>query len=174
MKILLIVRHAKSSWKDPHLADHQRPLNKRGQKAAPEMGRRLQKRGVQPDIVVSSDARRAMDTAVSMAQRLGVPPKAIQKNPDLYHGAPDRILAIVHRFNDQWRQVMVVGHNPGLTEMANRFIPHAIANIPTAGVLELRFRTHSWHDIHRNNLKFSLFDFPKDKYDLKLSVITAP
>ena len=163
MKILLIVRHAKSSWKDPHLVDHQRPLNKRGKKAAPEMGRRLKKRGVRPDMIVSSDARRAMDTAVSMAEIIGVSPKAIRQTPELYHGAPDRILAVVHQFNDQWKRVMLVGHNPGLTEMANRFIPRPIANIPTAGVVELRFNTRSWRNIDRDNLAFSSFDFPKNK-----------
>jgi len=163
MKILLMVRHAKSSWKDPDLADHQRPLNKRGKKDAPKMGGRLQKRGVRPDIIVSSDARRAMDTAVAMAEKLGLAPKAIRQTPELYHGAPDRILAVVHQFEDGWKQVMVVGHNPGLTEMANRFTPRPIANIPTAGVVELRFNTRSWRNISRDNLAFSSFDFPKNK-----------
>ncbi|WP_319407953.1 histidine phosphatase family protein [uncultured Desulfosarcina sp.] len=163
MKILLIVRHAKSSWKDHDLADHQRPLNNRGKKAAPEMGRRLLKRGVQPDIIISSDARRAMDTAVSMAKIMGVSSKAIRQNPDLYHAAPDRILAVVHQLEDEWKQVMVVGHNPGLTEMANRFTRRPIANIPTAGVVELRFQTRSWRNIDQDNLAFSSFDYPKNR-----------
>ncbi len=81
MKILLIVRHAKSSWKDPHLVDHQRPLNKRGKKAAPEMGRRLKKRGERPDMIVSSDARRAVDTAASMAENHRRAPKGDPANP---------------------------------------------------------------------------------------------
>ena len=163
MKILLIVRHAKSSWKDPHLVDHQRPLNKRGKKAAPEMGRRLKKRGERPDMIVSSDARRAVDTAASMAEIIGVPPKAIRQTPELYHGTPDRILAVIHQFNDQWKRVMLVGHNPGLTETANRFIPDPIANIPTAGIVELRFNVPSWRNIDRGNLTFNSFDFPKNK-----------
>ncbi|WP_372682360.1 histidine phosphatase family protein [Desulfosarcina sp.] len=163
MKVLLIVRHAKSSWKDPHLADHQRPLNERGQKAALEMGKRLKKRGVRPDVIVSSDARRAMDTAVSIAKILKVSPKAIRQTPELYHGTPDRIIAVTHQFDDQWKRVMVVGHNPALTEMANRFVPCPIANIPTAGVVELRFNTPSWRNIDRDNLAFSSFDFPKNK-----------
>lgn len=163
MKTLLMVRHAKSSWKDPDLADHQRPLNKRGKKAAQEMGRRLLKRRVRPDMIVSSDARRAMDTAVSMAEILGVPPQAIRQDPDLYHAAPDRILAVVHQFEDEWKQVMVVGHNPGLTEMVNRVSPHPIADIPTAGIFELRFNTRSWRNVDRDNLAFSSFDFPKNK-----------
>lgn len=162
MKTLLIVRHAKSSWKDSNLVDHQRPLNKRGKKAAPEMGRRLKKRGVSPDMIVSSDARRAVDTAASMAEILGLSPKATQQTPELYHGEPDRILAVIHQFDNQWKSVMLVGHNPGLTETVNRFIPVPIANIPTAGVVELRFNTRSWRNIDRDNLEFSWFDFPKN------------
>jgi len=163
MKILLIVRHAKSSWKDPHLVDHQRPLNKRGKKAAPEMGRRLKKRGVRPDMIVSSDARRAVDTAAAIAEAIGVSPKAIRQTPELYHGASDRIIEVVRQLKDKWKRVMLVGHNPGLTEMANRFTPDPIANIPTAGVVELMFNTRSWRNIDRDNLEFSWFDFPKNK-----------
>lgn len=163
MKTLLIVRHAKSSWKDPALLDHQRPLNKRGKKAAPEMGKRLRKKGLWPDIIISSDARRAMDTAVSMAEMLILSPKLIRQNPAFYHSTPDRILDAVHQFEDKWKQVMLVGHNPGFTELANRFYPHTIANLPTAGVVELRFKTGVWRRIHRDNLDFSSFDFPKNK-----------
>jgi phosphohistidine phosphatase len=163
MKILLMVRHAKSSWKDPSLVDHQRPLNKRGQKTAPEMGRRLQKRGVRPDVIVSSDAIRAVDTAVAMAKIMGARPKAIRQIPELYHGSPDRILTVVQQFDDRWERVMLVGHNPGLTDMVNRLTPDPIANIPTAGVVELRFNTRSWRSIDRDNLEFSWFDFPKNK-----------
>jgi phosphohistidine phosphatase len=163
MKTLLIVRHAKSSWKAPRLTDHHRPLNKRGKKAAPEMGRRLKKRGVIPDAIVSSDARRAMDTAVPIAETLGLSNTAIHQEPELYHAGSDHILDIVRQFPDQWNQVMVVGHNPGFTELANLFYPSHIANLPTAGVVELRFNASSWKRIHRDNLAASSFDFPKNK-----------
>jgi phosphohistidine phosphatase len=163
MKTVFIMRHAKSSWKDTHLADHQRPLNKRGKKAAPEMGKRLNERGVRPDAIVSSDARRAMETAASMAAMLGLSSNDIQEDPDLYDAPPNRILSVIHRFMDNWKQVIVVGHNPGLTELANRFYPYPIANIPTAGIVELGFKIASWLEIDRENLEFSSFDFPKNK-----------
>jgi phosphohistidine phosphatase len=114
-------------------------------------------------MIVSSDARRAVDTAVSMADRLGLDPKSIRQDPAFYHATPDCILDAIHRFEDRWNRVMVVGHNPGFTELANRFYPHAIANIPTAGIVELRFKTRSWRRIHRDNLESSSFDFPKNK-----------
>ena len=163
MKTLLLVRHAKSSWKDPRLSDHQRPLNKRGKKAAPEMARRLKGLGLQPDVIVSSDARRALDTAAAMAEGLDLPKEVIRPMPELYGAASSEILEIVLQFDDSWQQAMVVGHNPGFTELANRFYPQTIANVPTAGVVELRFDASSWRQIRRNNLEFSRFDFPKNK-----------
>jgi phosphohistidine phosphatase len=163
MKTLLLVRHAKSSWKDARLSDHQRPLNKRGKKAAPEMARRLKRLGLKPDVIVSSDARRALDTAAAMAEGLGLPKEVVRPMSELYGAASKEILEIALRFDEGWQQVMVVGHNPGFTELTNRFYPHFIANVPTAGVVELRFDASSWRQISRENLEFSRFDFPKNK-----------
>ena len=162
MKTLYLMRHAKSSWKDHHLADHQRPLNQRGKKAAPEMGRRLKKKGVQLDAIVSSDAIRAMDTAAAVAEILELPPKAIRHTGDLYHATPDQILDVVYRLKNQWNQVMVVGHNPGLTELVQRLYPEPIASVPTAGIVELRFDVSSWQRIDSAKLAFSTFDCPKN------------
>ena len=141
--------------------DHQRPLNKRGKKAGPKMGKRLKKKGVRPDAIITSDARRALDTAVLMAESMGAPSDIIRANPELYHAPPDGILDIVHHFPDGWNQVMVVGHNPGMTELANWFYPQHIANIPTAGVVELQFEAKGWGDIDRDKLTYSFFDYPK-------------
>ena len=163
MKTLILMRHAKSSWKDPDLVDHQRPLNKRGKKNAPEMGRRLKKKGSTPDAIVSSDARRALDTAAAVAAKLNLSANAIHQSEALYHASPDRILDVIRQIPDKWKRVMVVGHNPGFTELANRFVAHPIANIPTAGIVELRFDAPSWRHIGSDNLKSSSFDYPKNK-----------
>ena len=96
---------------------------------------RLKKRGVRSDMIVSSDARRAVDTAASMAEIIGLSPKAIRQTPELYHGISDRILAVIHQFNDQWKRVMLVGHNPGFTEIANRFIPTPLPTFPPPALL---------------------------------------
>ena len=163
MKSLYLMRHAKSSWKQPELDDHQRPLNKRGKKAAPEMGRRLNQRGILLDAIVSSDARRAMDTAAAVAKTVGLAFNDIHPDAGLYHASPNRILHAIGRLDDQWKRVMLVGHNPGFTELANRFYPQVIANVPTAGIVFLRFETSSWKHINRNNMTFSDFDYPKKK-----------
>lgn len=162
MKTLFIMRHAKSSWKDPRLDDHRRPLNKRGKKTAPTMGQRLKEKGVQLDVIVSSDARRAVDTAASVAGVLGLSSEDIREMPELYHASPDRILDIVKAFPDHWKQVMLVGHNPGLTELANRYLSPPIASIPTAGIVELRFESLLWREIEPACLGLSWLDFPKN------------
>lgn len=163
MKTLYLMRHAKSSWKDPGLLDHQRPLNKRGKKAAPEMGRRLKAQGVLLDVIVSSDAKRAIDTAAAVANALHLPPKMIYQTAELYHASAEEVLGVVYRFKEKWKRAMIVGHNPGFTDVANRFHANPRFNIPTAGIIELRFNTTSWRHIHRDRLDFSAFDFPKNK-----------
>lgn len=162
MRALYLMRHAKSSWKDPRLVDHERPLNKRGKKDAPEMGRRLRARGAVLDVIVTSDARRAVDTAIAMADGLGLLRKAIRTNAKLYHAAPDQVLEVVRQLDDNWPQVLLVGHNPGLTELVNRLYPDPIANVPTAGIVVLGFDTQSWRQIDRDRLAVSSFDFPKN------------
>ncbi len=166
MKHLFIIRHAKSSWKDSRLTDHQRLLNKRGKKAGLKMGERLKRKGVLPDAIIASDARRAIDTAALIAEAMGLSLKIIRTNPELYHAPADGILDIIHHFSDAWNQVMVVGHNPGMTQLANWFYPQHIANVPTAGIVELQFKTNSWGLIHQDKLIYSSFDYPK-KYERK-------
>lgn len=163
MKTLYIMRHAKSSWKDPGLPDHQRPLNKRGKRNVPDMGARLTARKVKPDLIVSSDARRALDTIIPIAKRIGLNPKMIRREAALYHASQAQILKLVKGLDDRFRQVMVVGHNPGLNDLANRFLPHPIANLPTAGIVELTFDVDVWHVIDPTRLVHGSLDFPKNK-----------
>lgn len=163
MKTLYLMRHAKSSWKDPRLKDHQRPLNKRGKRAAADMGARFKARGLRPDLLLSSDARRALDTARAICRALDMPPSEIQAEPGLYLATPERILSIVHGLDDRWQRVMLFGHNPGFTDVANLFYPQPIANLPTAGMVELVFDIRHWQDIDRQRLVGSSFDFPKNK-----------
>ncbi|WP_419661132.1 SixA: phosphohistidine phosphatase [Desulfosarcina variabilis str. Montpellier] len=163
MKTLYILRHAKSSWKDPSLSDHQRPLNKRGKRNVPDMGARLKARRIKPDLIISSDARRALDTAVPIARMIGVDPTTIRHQPALYHATQAQILKLVKGLDDRFRQVMVVGHNPGLTDLANRFLSQTISNLPTAGIVELQFDVDAWQAIDSIHLVHSSEDFPKNK-----------
>ena len=148
MKELILVRHAKSSWKDPALSDHERPLNRRGKRDAPEMGERLARSGYDPDLIVSSSAVRALDTArTTLAGKLGYPRASIAVEERLFHAGVADLLHVIQGVDDSVDILMLFGHNPGLTDFANHIGPREIFNMPTCAVLHLRFR--GGHLVHR-------------------------
>jgi phosphohistidine phosphatase len=163
MKTLYVMRHAKSSWKDTRIEDHQRPLNPRGKRNVKDMGGRFKARGMRLDHIVSSDARRTMDTADALVDILGLDPAVVRPEPGLYAATESQITDIVKQLDDRWHRVMIVGHNPGLTQFANRVYPQSISNLPTAGVVELHFDVHAWRDIDRRLVVLSDLDYPKNK-----------
>ncbi len=161
MKRLYLLRHAKSSWKDPELADYDRPLNKRGKRDAPFMGQRLKKQGVRPDIILSSPAKRARRTAKLIAQEIDYPPKQIQWLESLYAAGSESMLQIISEIDDGFSQVLLVGHNPGLTDLAERLTGTLVDNIPTAGVMAIDFEIESWANMMEGSGTVVFFDYPK-------------
>src|SRR5688572_32706614 len=119
MKTLYVVRHAKSCWADPGQEDFERPLNDRGKRDAPRMGKRLKEKDVNPDIMLSSPAKRALSTCKRIADVLNYEKEKIKTEPDLYHANDDTILSIVQRLKDKHNIAMIFGHNPGLTDFVN-------------------------------------------------------
>ena len=162
VKTLYLMRHAKSSWKNPRLEDHERPLNKRGKRDVPVMGKRLSSRSIHLDRIVSSDARRALDTSILIGKYLGLDASTIQRERRLYLASREEILDFVKGLENAWRQVMLVGHNPGLHDAANLFVVPPIRKLPTAGIVTLVFDIDSWHEIDPKRLFYSDFDFPKN------------
>lgn len=162
MKTLYLMRHAKSSWKDPMLQDHQRPLNKRGKRNVPVMGKRLSARSVHLDRIITSDARRALDTARPIGEWIGLNSSDVQSVPLLYHASQKELLDFVRGLEDAWQQVMIVGHNPGLHDVANLFYTPPIHKLPTAGIVTLVFDIDRWKKIDPKRLIYSGFDFPKN------------
>ncbi len=116
MKELLLIRHAKSDWDHPGLADHDRPLNARGLRDAPAMAAALKQRGVRPDRIVSSTAVRAMMTTKRLAEGTGYPEERILRKPELYLAPPAILLAVVRQLDEEDGTVMIIGHNPGMHE----------------------------------------------------------
>ena len=161
MKRLVLCRHAKSSWKDPSLADRDRPLSGRGKRDAPLMGERLAARGIMPDAVVSSPARRARKTAKHLARKLFYPLNRIRIVDRIYGAAPHDLLDCIHGFDPAWEQVVMVGHNNEFTILANLLGGLAIGNVPTAGVVCLDFPVTSWQDVEEGNGSLVFFDYPK-------------
>ncbi|WP_456451237.1 SixA phosphatase family protein [Hydrogenimonas sp.] len=161
MKELFLLRHAKSSWDDPTLGDFDRPLNKRGKEDAPLMGEHLAKLGIKPDLIVASPARRAKKTAKIVAQKLGYDESAIRWVESIYEASPQSLLYLVCSLPEEAKRVMLVGHNPGFTMLANMLGDIAIDNIPTAGVVGIAFDAKSWDDACRSKGHTILFDYPK-------------
>lgn len=162
MRKLFLVRHAKSSWDQPGLRDFDRPLNNRGQHDAPRMAKVLKKMGIQPDLLVSSTANRALTTARFFAEGLGVPEADIVKKQDIYEAYPSVILRIISGLPDSANTVFLFGHNPTFTDVANEFTEDYIDNVPTCGVVYIESSAATWADVYEGNTRVRACYFPKD------------
>jgi phosphohistidine phosphatase len=162
-KRLTLLRHAKSSWDNPSLPDRERPLNERGQRDAPMMGRRLRAHGARPSLIVTSPAVRALHTAQLIAREISYPLEFLQREADLYLGSPEDILGVIARQDNSFNHIMLCGHNPGLTELVNRLTGEDIDNVPTCGVVVIEAELREWRDIGRHRAKLVTFDYPKKR-----------
>jgi phosphohistidine phosphatase len=160
IKTLILVRHAKSSWDDVALPDKDRPLNDRGKRDAPKMGKRLAKRGANVDLILSSPARRAIKTAKDFADKLDYELKDISVDTRLYPGAVNDLLKIIHNLGKKLNRVMLVGHHPALSQLAHRLSPD-IVHMPTCAVAEFAFKAKLWRDVGKTTLVTVALDFPK-------------
>lgn len=158
---LTLLRHAKSSWDDAGVKDRNRPLNERGERDAPLMGRRLRARGARPTLFLTSPAVRARRTAQIIAREIGYPQEFLQREEDLYLASPDEIVAVIARQDSSFRDLIVCGHNPGLTELANRLTGAGIDNVPTTGVVVIGLDLKSWADLDGAQGELLLFDYPR-------------
>jgi phosphohistidine phosphatase len=161
-KILLVVRHAKSSWDFSTLNDFERPLNDRGKKDAPAMAKRLMEKNVPVDAFVSSPAKRAKKTAEFFCETYGRPTNAIQYKSMLYHATPEVFYEVVGQLDDSFNSVALFSHNPGITEFVNMLIDEpGIDNMPTCGVFAIKAQLKKWSDFKKAKKEFLFFDYPK-------------
>jgi phosphohistidine phosphatase len=165
VKKLYLVRHSKSSWKNPGLSDFERPLNKRGKRDAPFMGKLLAKRGVRPEIIFSSPAKRALKSAKIIAEEIGYPLEEIVTQAKIYDASVADLLEVVHDFDSIYREVMLFGHNPGITGLVNYLSDFDLDNIPTSGVVCIEFNDTAWHRISRHSGAVVFFEYPKKYLD---------
>ena len=161
MKILYLVRHAKSSWKYPTLDDFERPLNKRGRETAPLMGKILKKLDTSPDLIISSPATRASMTARIISDQMNYPLEKIRYDESIYASSENELLHTIAEIDDQITTAMLIGHNPGLTCLANLIGDSSISNIPTSGVCCIELNISSWNKIGKHRGKVKFFEFPK-------------
>ncbi|MEM9404244.1 MAG: histidine phosphatase family protein [Pseudomonadota bacterium] len=165
MKTLTLVRHAKSSWNDPGLADRDRPLNGRGEHDAPMMGARLKESDLRPSLLISSPATRAWTTARIIAAEIGYPREFLQRDERLYLAGKNDFIDVLAEQDTGFNSIMVFGHNPGLTDFANRLAPGLTSNVPTCGIVSVDLDTDDWDlsVLPACNLRF--FDYPKRATD---------
>jgi phosphohistidine phosphatase len=165
MKRLMLIRHGKSSWKDPDIVDFDRPLNRRGKGDAPEMGRRLASRGERPDLIVTSPAKRAVSTMNRIAREIGFTESRILRDDRVYEAGGRELLSIIRKFEDMNGYVVLCGHNPGLTDLCNLVSDLTIDNLPTCGVVSIEFPVDSWDDVAAGSGLVRYFDFPKRAFE---------
>lgn len=161
MKRLFLIRHAKSSWDAQGLDDIDRPLNKRGKRDAPFMGARLQRYGVQPDLIYTSPARRARTTAQLIAGCLGYPEERIEQHAGIYSSELNRLLELVQQTDNGVNVLFLVGHNYVLTDLAEFLTGEALGNVPTCGIVGVAFDIRSWKDVAGGEGQMLFFDYPK-------------
>lgn len=162
MKALYLVRHAKSSWKQPELSDFERPLNKRGRNDAPRMAKLLHDLKIVPDAIIASPANRAATTARIFAKTMGFPLNEIQYIDQIYEASVHTLYDILHEIEENYGKVMIVGHNPGMTFLANSLSNHSIANLPTCGIFAIDIPNSPWNEISEDSGTMKFFEYPKN------------
>ncbi len=155
MKTLVLIRHAKSSWKDLSLDDFDRPLNKRGNRNAPVMAHYLQKQNIKLEKIFSSSAKRAKQTAKVFSEVLNVEAEFID---ELYESSVEELRVFINKNLQQYNSIAIVSHNPELTEFCNSICDQYIENIPTAGCVVLECLDDY---VGKNNCKVRDFAYPK-------------
>lgn len=161
MKTLYLVRHAKSSWKDEDLTDFERPLNTRGRRDAPFIGKLLAQKGVKADLLISSPATRAIVTARFIAEELLYPRDLIRADAALYDADVPALLRVVQGIEPSCHSVMLFGHNPEFTELIRTLTGADLENLPTCGVFGIRFNIELWSSVGDAQGEQILFEFPK-------------
>lgn len=161
MKRLILIRHAKSSWSDPRAADFDRKLNKRGKRDAPFMAEKLAQRGVAADLIISSPAKRARKTAKHIASAIGYDPGNIMFKEDAYSFSATDVLPILQGVEDKYEVVFFVGHNYGLTDLAEQLTDVELLNIPTSGMVAMTCNIKRWTELRPACAQMEFFDYPK-------------
>jgi phosphohistidine phosphatase len=168
MKTLFINRHAKSSWKFENLNDFDRPLNSRGRKSAEFMAKRFKERGESFDLILTSPANRAISTAEAFAEAFDYDHALIEEAHSMYHADHGTLLTIIDNMPDAFNSIILFGHNPGFTNLANVLTGETLGNIPTCGIIKIEFDVNSWEEVVPGLGEMKFFDYPKRYEEMQL------
>ena len=161
MKTLYLARHAKSSWDERGVSDHDRGLNARGKRDAPQIGEVLFNKGYSPDVIYSSSAKRAITTVKIIAEKLQYPFQKIVVTNKIYEAATKDLINIINEFDDKFDSAMLFGHNPSFTVLSNLLTDKYIDNMPTCSVAVINLNVESWKDVESECGKLAAFEYPK-------------
>lgn len=160
MKTLYLLRHAKSSWENPDLDDFDRPLLQKGLKKSKVIIDYLLKNSVHVDLIISSPAVRALETAAFFADALKYPNVLIRKEKSLYFGDPDSYFSQFYDIPKHVNSLMLVGHNPAITYFANLLLKQKIEFLPTSGIVSIIFEAENWEEAADARRKTNFVVYP--------------
>jgi len=160
MKTLILLRHAKSSWKDTSVRDFDRPLNQRGLKSAPAVGKLMKKRKLQPDLVLSSPAERARQTTELVLAEAGLEIE-VRHDERIYEATVARLVEVVAQIEDEANVAMLVGHNPGLEELLAALTGTA-RSMPTAALACIELDIEKWNKVRAGTGRLEWLVKPKE------------
>ena len=158
MKELFLIRHAKSDWDNPLLADIERPLNERGYSNAHLMSLRFKK---SPDLIITSPAVRAASTALIFSKNLNYEPNNLLIKRELYESTVKKYLSIVQQIDNKYNTVILFAHNPTISEFADSLVNALPMEMPTCAIAGIGFQIENWADIKPKSGELILFDYPK-------------
>ncbi len=162
MKTLFLVRHSKAVTRKANLPDFQRTLVKAGEKKSTRMAKKLKKEGVMPDLMISSTANRALETAHLFARNLAYPTHEIMVKDALYNEmSPESLLYLVRQVDDRYQSIMLFGHNPAFPDFASHLVRGFDQDIPKTGIVSIQFQKNSWKDVSKGSGKLEFFEYPK-------------
>jgi phosphohistidine phosphatase len=161
MKTLFILRHAKSAWDNPDLSDFERPLNSRGLDAARFIGGLIYERSLYPQIIISSPAKRAKQTAV-LVKEIAEIPQPITFDERIYEASPLTLFNLINQFDDKHESAMLIGHNPGLESLV-RILTQENQILPTAALVKINLDTKYWSNLETNCGTLEFIIRPKDE-----------
>ena len=162
MKTIYLVRHGKAVSMDTEISDFDRMLIEQGKNDVLNVTRRFEKRKVNASLIISSPAKRALETAYIVAEQLNYNKSRIKRPKVLYEQTEDALLQVLQTIDDEHKNVIIVGHNPSLENFSRLHVKNFNKNIPTSGVVGIVFKTNKWKEINSGKGKLKLFDFPRE------------
>lgn len=161
-RTIVLIRHAKSSWDNPDLADFDRPLNDRGFTDAPLMGKQLALQGLRFDAIIASPSKRTTQTLSFLLKEIKFPESKIVWDSSIFHSSSDNLIHILQSLDPSVKTVALVGHNPSMTDLANYLQSDTlIENVPTCGIVCVRAELPAWSDLQHQKAKLEFFIYPK-------------